>query len=74
LLKVAGEQVQINSPKASIPQIDKRLDISSQMQYIHILNIKINVYGWKAFSKGLAVAKNLDILKINLCDLDRDAL
>jgi hypothetical protein len=74
-MKVQGEQVQSGSPKSSgIPHFDKRLDITSQLSYIHILNLKISIYGWRALARGLAIAKNLDCLKINLCDLDRDAI
>ena len=63
----------MSSPTSGGPG-DRRLDIDSQLRHIHLLNIKVHDRGWETFSKGLAIAKNLDQLKINLCDLDRGSL
>lgn len=47
---------------------------SSLINYLHIINIKISAYGWKTLGKGIAVAKTLNTLIINLCEVSRDAL
>jgi len=46
----------------------------SMLSYVHIMNITISTYGWSSLAEGLACARSLETLRINLCELERDGL
>ena len=49
------------------------MDCGSTLTHVHIMNIKVNTYGWAAFAKGLASSSCvLETLRINLVEFDRE--
>ena len=51
------------------------MDCGSTLTHVHLMNIKVNMYGWQAFSKGLiSHSCVIESLKINLVEFDRECL
>lgn len=46
----------------------------SLLKYIHIANISLSINSWKSIQRGLVKTKSLDTLRINLVEVNREAL
>lgn len=50
-------------------------DIGSRLSYLHIVNIKVNIHGWKAVAKGLmADSCVLKKFKVNMVEFTREEI